>query len=520
MLDGIRKINGQDLRKARETVLKSIGEKRKEVHAENSYQKLPKEDSGFNFEKNKKENILQPRKVDGISFGAQRKLKELIDAEERENAEAQKHSASPQNTKTRKHENTKTFIRRSFSGGGQKHSALPQSTKTLGFASKHENTKTRKQENTETREHSASPQNTKTLGFASKHENTKTRKQENKPKKKKKKSRTSFWQKLILRFGKQGGTKTRKHSASPQNTKTRKHEDAKTRRRENTKTSRVKAVLRFFAYSILILTIYLILFYALFFMALVNFDFNSQAVRKASEYLRVPAIVAKIGIVEYYDYKDAADNFYYYNEDSLGINSLPEKKIKQELVKEIIINKIARKYSIQITAEEQEQEFNGIISGKSEDEIKSIMGAYYQLGAKRYIERVIGPKLLSEKTNQAILHDQEINYSAFSRAAKIKKALESGDDFYKIADEQGGGFADNRYYSYDEAISMFGDSAANMSAGQASDIIIVDNKYYIVYCFARRENSIGLRHIFVNAKSLDDYVQEEVSGLKAWSFVD
>ncbi|MCG2701420.1 hypothetical protein L6267_04595 [Candidatus Parcubacteria bacterium] len=504
MLDGIRKINGQDLRKARETVLKSIGEKRKEVHAENSYQKLPKEDSGFNFEKNKKENILQPRKVDGISFGAQRKLKELIDAEERENAEAQKHSASPQNTKTRKHENTKTFIRRSFSGGGQKHSALPQSTKTLGFASKHENTKTRKQEN--------------------------------KPKKKKKKSRTSFWQKLILRFGKQGGTKTRKHSASPQNTKTRKHEDAKTRRRENTKTrkhedaktrrrentktSRVKAVLRFFAYSILILTIYLILFYALFFMALVNFDFNSQAVRKASEYLRVPAIVAKIGIVEYYDYKDAADNFYYYNEDSLGINSLPEKKIKQELVKEIIINKIARKYSIQITAEEQEQEFNGIISGKSEDEIKSIMGAYYQLGAKRYIERVIGPKLLSEKTNQAILHDQEINYSAFSRAAKIKKALESGDDFYKIADEQGGGFADNRYYSYDEAISMFGDSAANMSAGQASDIIIVDNKYYIVYCFARRENSIGLRHIFVNAKSLDDYVQEEVSGLKAWSFVD
>ena len=92
MLDGIKKINGQDLKKARETVLKSIGETRKEVHAENSHQKLPKEDSEFDFKKKKKENIPQSRKVDGISFGAQRKLKELIgedEHKERENTKTQ-----------------------------------------------------------------------------------------------------------------------------------------------------------------------------------------------------------------------------------------------------------------------------------------------------------------------------------------------------------------------------------------------------------------------------------------------
>jgi len=208
------------------------------------------------------------------------------------------------------------------------------------------------------------------------------------------------------------------------------------------------------------------------------------------------------------------DDFYYYGK---GIS---KEKIERELIKELVVENFAEQYGIQAADEEAELEFNKIISGKSEDEIKNIMGAYYELGPGRYIEKVIKPRLISEKASQAVLSDREINYPALSKIAAIKQAAEAGRDFYTVAEEMGDGLGFGEYYSYDEAISIFGDSAASLSAGQTSDAFVVDNKYYIVHCFARRENSIGLRHVFVKAKTLDDYIQEAISGLKVWSFVD
>ncbi|MBA3046865.1 hypothetical protein KKC83_03645 [Patescibacteria group bacterium] len=468
MLDGIKKINGRDFRKARYIVLKSIGETRKEAHAENSYQKLPKEDSGFSFEKNKKENIPQSKKVDGISFG-----------------------------------NIGQHVHRGESAQSikpEKQREISAEEKRLAAEKREEAVEKLKQAEEKRLAAIEKEQAVKKNKLAEEQAAMLSAKATEKLKKKKLDKKK----------------KTRKHK----NTKTGKHENTKTRKRKNGKTqgfkniSRVKAVLRFFAYALPVSATAFVLFYILLFMALAVFDYDSSAARKASEYLPVPALAAKIGMVGYYGCKDAMDDFYYYGK---GIS---KEKIKRELIKELAVKNFAEQIGIQAADEEAELEFNKIISGKSEDEIKNIMGAYYELGSDRYIERVIKPRLVSEKASQAVLSDREINYPALSKIAAIKQAAEAGRDFYAVAEEMGDGLGFGEYYSYDEAISMFGDSAASISPGQTSDVIIINNKYYIIHCFARREDSIGLRHVFINAKSLDDYIQEAVSGLKVWSFVE
>ncbi len=480
MLDGIKKISGQDLNKARDVVLRSIGENKKRSHSTDSTQKPRVEAGGFDIEKNGKQTAPKFKKIDGISFG---KINN-----------AEKHIYHNEAVKKNKQEEEKRILAQE---------------KEKKLAVEKENAIYEKNKREEKKQAIL---------------NKKARAEKIKKKKLSKRA------------------------------KAQKHKSAKAKVLENIlkgKIARIfsaKIFLKFFIYVLSVLAMAFILFYILFFTALTIFNYDSNIARKVSQYLPVPAMAAKIGIVEYYDYKDAMDNFYYYNQENL-------EGVKKELIKEIAIDDFVEKYGIQITDEEQEQEFGKITSGKSEDEIKKIMGAYYELGAQRYIERVIKPRMASEKANQAILCNQEINYFALSRIAKIRQAAETGKDFYTVAEEMGDGFGFGKYYDFDEAVSVFGDLAKSISIGQTSDVIIINNRYYAIHCFARRENSIGLnsaaspesperdsgeqasgslqssaerlqrgeiglRHVFINAKSLDDYVSETVSGLKVWSFVD
>lgn len=450
MLDGIKKISGRDLGKAREMVLKSIGEDGKHSHKPSHAQKSRAETGRLNFEKEKKYNISKAKKVDGIFSGkisnAEKNIHHNDEADKKFKQEEENRILAQQEKRILADEKNKQEEERQAMLNKRAIAEKLKSAKTQ----KYKNTKTRKRKSAKTQKHESAA--TKVLNRISG-----------------KKIANSFSAKIFLKS---------------------------------------------LAYALLVLAIALILFYILFFIALVNFNFDSNASRKASEYLSIPALATKIGVVEYYDYKDAKENFYYYNQENL------EEKVRQELIQEIVVDGFLEEYGIQITAEEQKEEFSKITGNKHNNEIKEIMGAYYGLGAERYMERVIKPRIAREKANQAILHNQEINYLALLRIAKIRQAVEIGKDFYTVAEEIGDGFGFGKYYDFDEAVSMFGDLAKNLDVGQTSDVIVINNRYYVIHCFARRENSIGLRHVFINAKSLDDYIQEAVSGLRVWSFVD
>ncbi len=108
------------------------------------------------------------------------------------------------------------------------------------------------------------------------------------------------------------------------------------------------------------------------------------------------------------------------------------------------------------------------------------------------------------------------NYAGLFKVSKIQQMMESGANFYQIAKSQGDEFGVGKYYTYNEATVKFGQNIVNLETGQISIIKHTDSGYYLVQCFGRKENLIGLKFIFVKGRSLDDYVSEMMAGFRLY----
>ena len=112
------------------------------------------------------------------------------------------------------------------------------------------------------------------------------------------------------------------------------------------------------------------------------------------------------------------------------------------------------------------------------------------------------------------------NYAVLAKASKVKQMMEAKANFYQIAKSQGDEFGVGKYYTYNEATVKFGQNIVNLEIGQISIIKHTDSGYYLVQCYGRKENLIGLKYIFIKSRSLDDYVSEMMSRLWIWSLAD
>ncbi len=118
------------------------------------------------------------------------------------------------------------------------------------------------------------------------------------------------------------------------------------------------------------------------------------------------------------------------------------------------------------------------------------------------------------------------NYAVLVKVSKIQQMMESKANFYQIAKSQGDEFGVGKYYTYNEATVKFGQNIGNLKAGQISIISAkgglafgqehANSGYYLVQCYGRKENLIGLKYIFIKSRSLDDYVREMAAGLRVW----
>jgi len=281
---------------------------------------------------------------------------------------------------------------------------------------------------------------------------------------------------------------------------------------------------RILCFVVFILIMVIILGYGGFSLALINFNLDNSATRAITEYVPVAALVTKIGVVTYYDYKDMEEQIKNYHISQSS--TMPNKieligEVEEKLVKELIVRNLAKKYNLQIEDEEIEQQFNNTVGQlRIEYDKKNLMGIYYNLGDKRYKKRVIAPQLLSEKVADKIVYDQEINLVALSRIEKIKSMLKREQNFDQIARKYGDEFNAGAYYSIDDVLIQFGQSAADLEVGQFSDTIITRRGYYLIECYGKRDNLLGLKYIFIKAKTLDDYLDEEVIKIKTWNLVD
>jgi len=179
---------------------------------------------------------------------------------------------------------------------------------------------------------------------------------------------------------------------------------------------RIKAMLKLFIYIVIFFVLLVILSYIVFAVLLLRFGLDNNISRRITEYIPVPAVITKIGFINYYDYLAMADT----------VN-------KTKLAEEIILNKLAKKYNID--------------------------------------------SAVREEIDIQLIKDKDINKITFSRINKIFQLVKNGEDFDKIGEKYSDKFGNlNEHDDY----LLFDDKIKDLEKGKISNIIITNKGYYII----------------------------------------
>ncbi|MDD5072033.1 MAG: hypothetical protein PHQ42_04870 [Patescibacteria group bacterium] len=215
------------------------------------------------------------------------------------------------------------------------------------------------------------------------------------------------------------------------------------------------------------------LLYLVFSFLLLKFNLDNEISRRITIYAPVPAVVTKIGFVDYYDYKKIISEL---GQESSNREEL-EPAARKAFIEKISLERLLKKYGISFAGRQMEE--------------------------------------VEEEINARLAADKKLNEISYSRINKIKELVEApqtGESFEEIGEKYGDG---QGYIGQDNEFLRLAEKVRRLESGQISEIIITDRGYYIV----KKENE-RLKYIFVKSITLDEYLEKMLSELRVWVLAD
>ncbi|MFH1773125.1 MAG: hypothetical protein ABH818_02085 [Patescibacteria group bacterium] len=118
-----------------------------------------------------------------------------------------------------------------------------------------------------------------------------------------------------------------------------------------------------------------------------------------------------------------------------------------------------------------------------------------------------------------VIADEEINQSGLARIRKIDNLLKQGKSFEEVK-KYSDDFGSKLYIESDLAKEKFGKLINDLPFEQVSDILIIDSGYYIIKKYTQANGLIYIAYIFIKAKTLDDYINNQLNNLKFINLAD
>lgn len=209
--------------------------------------------------------------------------------------------------------------------------------------------------------------------------------------------------------------------------------------------------------AIVISAISLVVAYAVFCLAVLRFRIDNNLTNQALGYIPVPAVITSQGVVGYNEFVKMESQDY--SKLSLG-----EKK--KYLVEQVILSNLKKKYRLPANA------------------------AVADLAVKYVL-------------------DEDFNQISFSRINKVNELLKAQagiEQLAKYADEYNSGV----YYDASSAVEKFGPVAMDLAIGQTSNIVPRADGYYIIEKIDDKDGLVGLKYLFIGARTLDQYLNKEL----------
>lgn len=220
-------------------------------------------------------------------------------------------------------------------------------------------------------------------------------------------------------------------------------------------------------YAVLFFSLFFALAYIIFCLLALRLKVDNEIFRAAENYLPVPAVITNQGIISNHDFRRIETESYL-------SYSLAERK--KYLAKFMVLKSIREKY------------------GLAENAVYGDLALKYAL-------------------------DKDFNQAGLSRINKIS-ALMGGRGEIKLFGKYADEYNDGAYYDAEQAAERFGPAVSELPIGQISDVIVRADGYYIVERIADKNGRIGLRYLFIRARTLEQYVAERIEKIKVFILAD
>lgn len=222
----------------------------------------------------------------------------------------------------------------------------------------------------------------------------------------------------------------------------------------------------------------------------------------------------------------------YYASEVGGEVTDKNRLVREKLVYYNILKKLAVAYGVKINDEEKQAAFKRFAASAGGEE-KLIDKIYneYGLTKETFVDKVVYYQVLAAKIKRTFIADDKLHQGATLRLAKVSALLEKNkDDFETLAQKysedihalQGGDIGYVKTNAMNEALKA---AVQNLAAGEVSQVIKEEDKYFIVKVYDRKTNrrqeeEVWLKQITIFTNyDFDEYLADLRARAKIWMLV-
>jgi len=223
------------------------------------------------------------------------------------------------------------------------------------------------------------------------------------------------------------------------------------------------------------------------------------------------------------------NKFDFSTEEGLKRLAIIKRKVLNQLIDNKAAEVLAKQKGISVSDAELADVTNRILArdGKESENLTQL-SSLYNWGPADFRERVVRNLLYRQELEDAVKASGDLDKDAKEKVAVVKKKLSSGEDFALLAkiysdssSKQNGGLL--AALSREEAPKAFADQAFKLGVGETSPPIEADDGWHFIKIEKRFQeggkDKVELRHIMINKKTFDEWLQEKKKGLKVITFL-